>query len=75
MPFAQIYLLEGASEEKKRLLIEKMTQAIMEVVQVPPERVRVAIVDMPATNWGIGGKTLKELLPSMRKQADPDQAS
>ena len=29
MPFAQIYLLEGRTEEQKRAVIEKVTQALV----------------------------------------------
>lgn len=32
MPFAQIYLIEGRSEEHKRALIEGITDAIVEAV-------------------------------------------
>ena len=30
MPFAQIYMLEGRTEEQKRAVIEKVTQALVE---------------------------------------------
>jgi 4-oxalocrotonate tautomerase len=61
MPFAQIYLLEGRSEEQKRAVIEKVTQALVEALGAPQENVRVWIHDMPKTNWGIAGKTAKDL--------------
>lgn len=32
MPFAQIYLLEGRTEDQKRAVIEKVTQALQEAV-------------------------------------------
>ena len=40
MPFAQIYLMEGRSEEQKRAVIEKVTQALVEAVGAPVENVR-----------------------------------
>jgi len=61
MPFAQIYLLEGRSEEQKRLVIEKVTAALVEAVGAPVENVRVWIHDMPKENWGIAGKSAKDL--------------
>ncbi len=61
MPFVQIYLLEGRTEEQKRKVIEKVTAAMMEAVDAPIENVRVWIHDMPNTNWGIAGKTAKDL--------------
>ncbi len=61
MPFAQIYLIEGRSEEQKRALIEKVTEAIVEAVGAPKENVRVWLHDVPKTNWGIAGVTAKDL--------------
>jgi 4-oxalocrotonate tautomerase len=61
MPFAQIYLMEGRSEEQKRAVIEKVTQALVEAVGAPVENVRVWIHDMPKENWGIAGKSAKDL--------------
>ncbi len=61
MPFAQIYLLEGRTEEQKRAVIEKVTQALQEAVGAPIENVRVWIHDVPKTNWGIAGQTAADL--------------
>jgi 4-oxalocrotonate tautomerase len=61
MPFIQIYLLEGRSEEQKKAVIREVTASVCNVLEVPAERVRVWIHDVPTTNWGIGGVTAKEL--------------
>ena len=61
MPFAQIYMLEGRTEDQKRAVIEKVTAAIIEAVGAPKEAVRVWIHDMPKENWGIGGVSAKDL--------------
>ena len=61
MPFAQIYILEGRTEEQKREVIEKVTQALVEAVGAPKENVRVWIHDVPKTNWGIAGVSAKDL--------------
>lgn len=61
MPFAQLYILEGRSEEQKRALIEKVTTAIVEAVGAPKDNVRVWIHDVPKQNWGIAGVTAKDL--------------
>ncbi|MBP8276375.1 MAG: 4-oxalocrotonate tautomerase family protein [Propionivibrio sp.] len=61
MPFAQLYILEGRTEEQKRALIEKVTAAIVEAVAAPKENVRVWIHDVPKENWGIAGVTAKSL--------------
>ncbi|ALE55181.1 4-oxalocrotonate tautomerase [Burkholderia sp. K24] len=61
MPFAQIYLVEGRTEEQKRAVIENVTQALCEAVGAPIENVRVLIQDVPKTSWGIAGKSVKDL--------------
>ncbi|WP_313298285.1 2-hydroxymuconate tautomerase [Diaphorobacter sp.] len=61
MPFAQIYMLEGRSEEQKRAVIEKVTQALVDAVGAPQANVRVWIHDVPKENWGIAGTTAKDL--------------
>jgi len=61
MPFAQLYMLEGRTEEQKRALIEKVTAAIVEAVGAPKDNVRVWIHDVPKQNWGIAGVTAKDL--------------
>lgn len=61
MPFAQIYLIEGRSEEQKRAVIEKVTAALCEAVGAPKDNVRVWIQDVPRTNWGIAGVSAKDL--------------
>lgn len=47
MPFAQIYILEGRSEDQKRAVIEKVTQALVEALDAPQQNVRVWIHDVP----------------------------
>jgi 4-oxalocrotonate tautomerase len=61
MPFAQIYMIEGRSEEQKRAVIEKVTQALVDAIGAPKENVRVWIHDVPKENWGIAGVSAKEL--------------
>lgn len=61
MPFAQITIAEGRSDEQKEAIIAKVTQALCEAVGAPAENVRVMIIEIPKTNWGIGGKSLKKL--------------
>ncbi len=61
MPFAQIYLMEGRTEEQKRAVIEKVTQALADAVDAPVENVRVWIHDVPKPNWGIAGKSAQDL--------------
>ncbi len=61
MPFAQVYLLEGRTEQQKRAVIEKVTLALTEALGAPKENVRVWIHDVPKENWGIAGVSVKDL--------------
>ncbi|MDB5961304.1 MAG: 4-oxalocrotonate tautomerase family enzyme [Massilia sp.] len=61
MPFAQIYMVEGRTEEQKRDVIERVTAALIEAVGAPKENVRVWIHDVPKENWGIAGVSAKDL--------------
>jgi 4-oxalocrotonate tautomerase len=61
MPFAQIYMVEGRTDEQKKAVIEKVTAALVEAIGAPIENVRVWIHDVPKAQWGIAGKTAKEL--------------
>ncbi len=55
MPFAQIYMIEGRTDEQKQAVIEKVTAALMEAVDAPKQNIRVWIHDVPKQNWGIAG--------------------
>ena len=61
MPFAQIYMLEGRTEDQKRAVIEKVTAALQEAVGAPKETISVWIQDVPKQNWGIAGVSTKDL--------------
>jgi 4-oxalocrotonate tautomerase len=61
MPFAQIYMLEGRTEEQKRAVIEKVSAALVEATGAPIANVRVWIQDVPKENWGIAGGSAKDL--------------
>lgn len=68
MPFAQIFLVSGRTEEQMKAVIEKVTDALAEAVGAPRENVRVWIQEVPNTQWGIAGKTAKELGRQQGKQ-------
>jgi len=63
MPFAQISILEGRSDEMKADLIREVTEAIHQSLGVPKETIRVALYEIRKTEWGIGGETAKSLGP------------
>ena len=61
MPLAQIHILEGRTDEQKGAVIEKVSAALAEALGAPLETVRVVITEVPKTQWGIGGKSVKAL--------------
>ena len=56
MPNVRIDMGEGRTVEQKRLLVEKVTEAVCEAVNTTPERVKILIFDIPNTNQASGGK-------------------
>jgi 4-oxalocrotonate tautomerase len=60
MPIALIKILEGRSPEKKRRLIESVSLAMAESLEMPIDGVRVLIEEVPPDCWGRGGKTVAD---------------
>ncbi|HMO45284.1 MAG TPA: 2-hydroxymuconate tautomerase [Rubrivivax sp.] len=60
MPFAQVYMVKGRSEEQLKAVIEKVSAALVEATGAPIETVRVWITEVPNTHWGIAGRTAKD---------------
>ncbi|HBP65548.1 MAG TPA: 4-oxalocrotonate tautomerase [Desulfosporosinus sp.] len=55
MPIVQVELIEGRTVEQKRLLVAKVTQAIVESIGAPAESVTIIIRDMPKENLAKAG--------------------
>jgi len=60
-PFAQMFMMEGRTEEQKKAVIEKVSQALVDATGAALEKTRVWITEVPKTNWGIGGVSAKDL--------------
>ncbi|WP_020206163.1 2-hydroxymuconate tautomerase family protein [Cupriavidus sp. WS] len=52
MPIALIKILEGRSPEKKRRLVESVSRAMAESLEMPIDDVRVLLDEYPANHWG-----------------------
>jgi len=61
MPIVQISMIAGRTPEKKELLIKKVTDAIVEALQIPAEKVRIILNEVPKENIGRGGVPLSKL--------------
>ena len=60
MPYVTVKMLEGRTDEQKRELCEKVTQAVSETVNAPKEKVVVFIEEMPKSHYAVAGKRLSD---------------
>lgn len=63
MPIVEITLIEGRTDEAKRRLIAKVTDAVVEAIEAPIQSVRVILREIPAAHFGVAGMT-KERPPT-----------
>ncbi|BDB29902.1 hypothetical protein Tamer19_54120 [Cupriavidus sp. TA19] len=61
MPVLQIYLIEGRTPEQKEAFIAHVTDLAVQDLGVEASSVRVMFLDVPKTDYAIGGKTAKAL--------------
>jgi len=55
VPYINIYLLDGRTEEQKREMASRITDVVSEVGKVQREMVHILFIDMPRTNISKGG--------------------
>ena len=60
MPIASIQILKGRSSEDRKLLISRVTDAIVATLEVQPAQVRVIVTEIEPENWGVAGATKAE---------------
>jgi len=56
MPIVRVDLLEGRTLAQKRLLVEKVTQAIVDSIGAPAENVTIILRDLSTENLSKAGK-------------------
>lgn len=61
MPIVHISMIAGRTSEKKEQLMKKVTDAIIEVLQIPADRVRIILNEVPKENLGYGGVPLSKI--------------
>ena len=61
MPFVNIRLVEGRSQQRKDEISKRVTAAISEVLQLPKNDIWVVFEDVPAGDWYVGSTTVAEL--------------
>lgn len=55
MPLIQVTLVQGRTIEQKHALIAALTDAMGDTLGTPKDRIRVALYEVTADEWGIGG--------------------
>ncbi len=60
MPYVTVKMLEGRTDEQKRVLVEKVTEAVVETTGATKEKVTVFIEEMSKNHYGTGGKLFSD---------------
>ncbi|WP_280632279.1 2-hydroxymuconate tautomerase [Jeotgalibacillus proteolyticus] len=60
MPYVTVKMIEGRSEDQKKALVEKVTDAVVETTGAPAEKVVVFIEEMTKSHYAVGGKRLSD---------------
>lgn len=60
MPYVTVKMLEGRSEDQKKALVEKVTDAVVETTGAPKEAVVVFIEEMSKNHYAVAGTRLSD---------------
>ncbi|KKK37994.1 4-oxalocrotonate tautomerase [Mesobacillus campisalis] len=60
MPYVTVKMLSGRSDDQKRALVEKVTDAVVETTGASKEKVVVFIEEMEKSHYAVGGKRLSD---------------
>ena len=61
MPIVQITMAQGRTSDKKEELIKRVTDAIVETLQVPIDSVRIALYELPRDNIAFSGVPISKM--------------
>ncbi|AIF80800.1 4-oxalocrotonate tautomerase [endosymbiont of Acanthamoeba sp. UWC8] len=68
MPVLVVNMMEGRTDDQKRLLVEKVTDAVCVALGSEPNRVRIIINEMPGNGYAIGGKLMQDTDEKYKKR-------
>jgi 4-oxalocrotonate tautomerase len=60
MPFVNIRILKGHSQQRKNEIARRVTEAVSEVAELPKEAIWVVFEDVTASDWYVAGKTVEK---------------
>jgi 4-oxalocrotonate tautomerase len=55
MPFVNIRILKGHSQQRKDEIARRVTDVVSEVAELPRDAIWVVIEDVTAPDWYVGG--------------------
>ena len=55
MPYVNVKMLEGRTDDQKRRLVKAITDAMVEICNAKVEGVSVVIEEHPRNHWSVGG--------------------
>lgn len=61
MPYVEVNITKGATDEQKARLVEGITDLLVEVLDKNPASTQVAIKEIDTDSWGIAGRSVKTL--------------
>ena len=61
MPVVKIDMWEGRDRETKRKLIQAVTKAVSETLNVSAEHIHIILNEVPKDNWGLMGEQASRL--------------
>ncbi len=60
MPYVTVKMLEGRTEEQKKALVQKVTEAVSETSGAPMDKIVVFIEEMSKNHYAVGGQRLSD---------------
>ena len=60
MPFIEVKMLPGRSDDQKKKLVAAITDAIVDICQSPRDGTMVVIEEYESDHWAVGGQLVSE---------------
>jgi 4-oxalocrotonate tautomerase len=67
MPFVNIRLVGGRSQDQKDEISKRVVDAISDVLELPKDDIWVVFEDVGAADWYVGSSTVAELRKKVQK--------
>ena len=67
MPFVNIRMVGGRSQEQKDEISKRVVDAISDVLELPKDDIWVVFEDVAAADWYVGSSTVAELRKKAQK--------